>query len=203
MNGSPVSVTNNVADLGTVLTSFTETQLSTATTGTGNVMTNITVDNHHQITKNLGMTVASSADTHNAITAISQNVQTNYYNTANTYNQTEVNNLISGATQRKYTTASTLTNLALNEFLTIVKINGNTTLSIGNNLPTLPANGVAERHVIIENTGNTDVVVTLASDSRVKLTMNDKIAIDRQGIGEFNALITYDGSAYTIYVITT
>ena len=55
----------------------------------------------------------------------------------------------------------------------------------------------------LEYTGNTDVVVTLASDSRVKLTMNDKIAIDRQGIGEFNALITYDGSAYTIYVITT
>lgn len=128
----------------------------------------------------------------------------NYYTTANTYNKTEVNNLISGATQRKYTTASTLVNLALNEFLTIVKINGSTTLSIGNSLPTLPANGVAERHVIIENTGSTDAVVEIASDTRVKLTMNNKIAIDRAGgIGELNALITYDGSAYTIYVITT
>ncbi len=201
MNSAAKTVTNGVVDLGTVVTA--QTQLSTGTTqGTGNVVTSIAVNNH-QITLTNGMTVASSADTHNAITAISQNLQTNYYNTANTYNQTEVNNLISGATQRKYTTASTLANLALNEFLTIVKINGNTTLSIGNSLPTLPANGVAERHVIIENTGNTDVVVTLASDSRVKLTMNDKIAIDRQGIGEFNALITYDGSAYTIYVITT
>jgi hypothetical protein len=201
MNSAAKTVTNGVVDLGTVVTA--QTQLSTGTTqGTGNVVTSIAVNNH-QITLTNGMTVASSADTHNAITAVSQNLQTNYYDTANTYNKTEVNNLISGATQRKYTTASTLANLALNEFLTIVKINGNTILSIGNSLPTLPANGVAERHVIIENTGNTDVVVTLASDSRVKLTMNDKIAIDRQGIGEFNALITYDGSAYTIYVITT
>ena len=34
--------------------------------------------------------------------------------------------------------------------------------------------------------------------------MNNLIAIDRNGgIGELNALITYDGSAYTIYAITS
>ncbi|MBQ1799381.1 MAG: hypothetical protein II011_01365, partial [Prevotella sp.] len=124
---------------------------------------------------------------------------------SNYYNKTEVNNLISGATLRKYQTASTLTNLDFQEFLTIVEINGDTTLSIANTgLPVLPANGVAERHVIIKNTGNTDAVVTITPDSRIKLTVNNLIAIDREGgIGELNALITYDGSAYTIYVITT
>ena len=160
---------------------------------------------------NLFETKANVSVLSSATRSISQNlntlsgaVQNNYYTTANTYNKTEVNNLISGATLRKYQTASTLTNLDFQEFLTIVKINGNTTLSIASTgLPVLPANGIAERHVIIENTGSTDAVVTISSDARVKLTLNDKIAIDRNGIGELNALITYDGSAYTIYVITT
>lgn len=43
---------------GAVITA--QTQLSTATTGTGNVMTDITVSNH-QITKNFGMTIPSWA----------------------------------------------------------------------------------------------------------------------------------------------
>jgi len=43
---------------GTVVTA--QTQLSTATTGNGNVLTNITVNNH-QITKNFGMTIPSWA----------------------------------------------------------------------------------------------------------------------------------------------
>lgn len=197
MNGSAVSVTNNVANLGTVITA--EAQLSTAVTGNGNVFSTIQVSNH-KITMGKNFTAATKAN----LDALSGAVQNNYYTTANTYNKTEVNNLISGATLRKYQTASTLTNLDFQEFLTIVKISGNTTLSIASSgLPVLPANGVAERHVIIENTGNTDAVVTISSDARVKLTLNDKIAIDRNGIGELNALITYDGSAYTIYVITT
>ena len=197
MNGSEVTVTNDVAVLGSVITS--ETQLSTAVTGSGNVFSTIQVSNH-KITMGKNFTAATKAN----LDTLSGAIQNNYYTTANTYNKTEVNNLISGATLRKYQTASTLTNLDFQEFLTIVKINGNTTLSIASSgLPVLPANGVAERHVIIENTGNTDAVVTISSDARVKLTLNDKIAIDRNGIGELNALITYDGSAYTIYIITT
>ena len=129
----------------------------------------------------------------------------------NYYNKTEVNQIVEDATQRKYQTANTLTNLNFQEFLTIVEINGDTTLSIANTgLPVLPANGVAERHVIIKNNNpNSAATVEISSgDSRVILTFNDKIAIDpkvddKPGIGELNALITYDGSAYTIYVITT
>ena len=104
----------------------------------------------------------------------------------------------------KYATSSTLANLTLSEFLTVAKIAGDTTLSIATTgLPSLPANGVAERHVIIENIGTTDAVVTVSSDSRIKFTLGNRIAIDRNGgIGELNALITYDGSSYTIYVIT-
>lgn len=57
MNGSEVSVANNVAALGTVITA--ETQLSTATTGTGNVVGSIAVSNH-KITST--MFSAASAD---------------------------------------------------------------------------------------------------------------------------------------------
>jgi len=61
MNGNAVSVSNYVANLGTVLTSFTETQLSTGTTsGNGNVVTNISVNNH-QITLTKGLTIPSWA----------------------------------------------------------------------------------------------------------------------------------------------
>ena len=174
---------------------------------------------------------------------------TMYYNTANTYNKTEVNNLLSSITSvyssstsfsavtstsartslsattslsartalsattaknldLRYTTANTLANLNFREFLTIATITANTTLSIAStNLPTLPTNGVAQRHVIIENTGSSNVVVTIATDSRVKITPNNanfnQFAIDAGGRGELNVLITYNGSAYTIYVITT
>ena len=132
----------------------------------------------------------------------------NYYSTANTYNKTEIEQYVSAATQLKYTTSNALANLTLSEFLTIATITANTTLSFASTgLPTLPANGVAQRHIIIENTGSSDVVVTIANDSRVKITPNNanfnQFAIDAGGRGELNVLITYNGSAYTIYVITT
>ena len=57
MNGSPVTVTDKVANLGTVITA--ETQLSTATTGTGNVVGSIAVSNHKITTT---MFSAASAD---------------------------------------------------------------------------------------------------------------------------------------------
>lgn len=132
----------------------------------------------------------------------------NYYSTANTYNKTEIEQYVSAATQLKYTTSNALANLTLSEFLTIATITANTTLSFASTgLPTLPANGVAQRHIIIENTGSSDVVVTITNDSRVKITPNNanfnQFAIDAGGRGELNVLITYNGSAYTIYVITT
>lgn len=157
---------------------------------------------------NIELLSASTVNIKNIVDALSGNVveNRNLINniSANTYNKTEINNLISGASQMKYTTSSTLANLTLSEFLTVAKIAGDTTLSIATTgLPSLPANGVAERHVIIENTGTTDAVVTVSSDSRIKFTLGNRIAIDRNGgIGELNALITYDGSSYTIYVIT-
>ena len=73
MNGSEVGVTNKVATLGTVITA--ETQLSTATTGTGNVVGSIGVSNHKitttmfsaasadQISKLSGATTAHTANT--------------------------------------------------------------------------------------------------------------------------------------------
>ena len=157
---------------------------------------------------NIELLSASTVNIKNIVDALSGSVveNRNLINniSANTYNKTEINNLISGASQMKYATSSTLANLTLSEFLTVAKIAGDTTLSIATTgLPSLPANGVAERHVIIENIGTTDAVVTVSSDSRIKFTLGNRIAIDRNGgIGELNALITYDGSSYTIYVIT-
>ena len=58
MNGLEASVTNHVANLGNVVTA--ETQLSTATTGNGNVITSLSVSNH-QITTNKGMTIPAWA----------------------------------------------------------------------------------------------------------------------------------------------
>ena len=60
MNGESKG-TSGVVDLGTVLTSFTETQLSTATTGTGNAITDLTVSNH-QISITKGSTFTTSGD---------------------------------------------------------------------------------------------------------------------------------------------
>ena len=80
-------------------------------------------------------------------------------------------------------------------------------MTVGNSaaLPYLPANGVREAHVIIENNSTTDVALIKlsSSDTRLKLTTGDEIYIEPNGIGELNAMITYDGSNYTIYIITT
>ena len=107
-------------------------------------------------------------------------------------------------TYKTYTTAQTTTNLTLNDFLTIVSLSANATLTIASSgLPTLPTGGVKETHVIIENTSSSPITVTLSSDSRLKLTNGNTIYIDANGIGEMNAMITYNGTNYTIYIITT
>lgn len=74
MNGSEVSVANNVAALGTVITA--ETQLSSAATGTGNVVGSIAVSNH-KITAT--MFSAASAD---QISKLSGATQSHTVNTA-------------------------------------------------------------------------------------------------------------------------
>lgn len=61
MNSSPKTVTNGVVDLGTVLTS--ETSVSTGTSGSGNVLTNVTLGgtNNHTLTLVKGITIPSWA----------------------------------------------------------------------------------------------------------------------------------------------
>lgn len=124
----------------------------------------------------------------------------NYYTKNETYNKQEVNELV----ELKYKTGNTLANLDFSEYLTIVTVGSDATLSIASTgLPELPAMGVKQAHVMINNTGSSPVTVTIANDSRVKATTGSTIAIDAGGYGELDALITYNGSAYTIYVITT
>lgn len=159
-----------------------------------------------------------------------------YYTTAQTYNKTEVNNLLSSITKvnsawtsdsaitslsaitalsaktaetaknldLRYITSNTMTNLDFHEFLTIISTGANGTLSVASTgLPTLPANGVREAHVLIQNTSSSNIAITVTVDSRIKVTGGNVIFIEANGIGELNALITYNGSAYTIYIITT
>ena len=109
-----------------------------------------------------------------------------------------------------YITSNTVSNITFSTFLTVIEVAGQGTGSpipltvAAAGLPELPANGVREAHVIIENTANAIALVKLSSsDTRLKLTTGDEIYIEPHGIGELNAMITYDGSTYTIYIITT
>ena len=109
-----------------------------------------------------------------------------------------------------FVSSNTVTNIAFSTFLSVIKIAGQGSgtpipLTIANaGLPVLPADGVKEAHVIIENTANAIALVKLSSsDTRLKLTNGDEIYIEPYGIGELNAMITYDGTSYTIYIITT
>lgn len=113
-------------------------------------------------------------------------------------------NAVNIETYKKFVTANGLTNLTFSEYLTVVTVDDDTTLTIAaNGLPVLPAGGLKEAHLIIENTGSSSIAITIANDARVKTTTGNTIFIEGNGIGELNALITYNGSAYTIYIITT
>ena len=107
-------------------------------------------------------------------------------------------------TYKRYETAGSVTGLTLNEFLTIVSVSANGTLTIAESgLPALPAQGVKEAHILIQNTSSQSVAITVGADSRVKITGDDTLYIEPNGLGEVNALITYDGLAYTIYIIVS
>ena len=107
-------------------------------------------------------------------------------------------------TYKKYTTTANTTNLALSEFLTVITAATDSTVTFASTgLPVLPAGGLKEAHVIIENSSSSNIAITVASDARVKCTGGNVFNIPGNDIGELNALITYDGSSYTIYVITT
>ena len=249
MNGSNVNVNNHVAVLGTVITA--ETQLSTATTGTGNAVTGLTVSNH-KITTQMGsvqavisdlddirnnalsgasaytrvntvssMTIALSAgtlqlsaDTYNAIQQVTGGASKLSHNvtmalSGDVYGSVTTDfstNDVNINTYKKYQTANTFANLDFAEFLTLISTGGNATLTIATAFTfTLPQNGVREGHVIISNTGSTAITITIANDplNRLKITGGSTITINAGEIGELNALITYNGSAYTIYIITT
>ena len=108
-------------------------------------------------------------------------------------------------TYKRYETAGSVTGLTLNEFLTIISVSANGTLTIAESgLPTLPAQGVKEAHILIQNMSNDPVVITVDNtDDRLRITGDNKLYIEGNGIGEANALITYDGLAYTIYIIVS
>lgn len=98
MNGNNVPVTNKVATLGTVVTA--QTQLSTAATGTGNVMTDISVSDH-QITKDFGMTIPSWATASTKPSYTASEVGVPAWATASTkptYTASEVGALPTGTT---------------------------------------------------------------------------------------------------------
>ena len=109
-------------------------------------------------------------------------------------------------TYKKYTTAGTLTAMTFSEFLTVLEVSADSTVGITSDstlLPKLPAGGLKEAHVILKNTSSSNVTVTVATDSRVLCTGGNIMFIEGNGIGELNALITYDGTNYTFYIITT
>ena len=111
-------------------------------------------------------------------------------------------NEVNVTTFKKYVTGNSLSNLALGEFLTILNVSAGGNLSFDtSNLPALPANGVKEAHILINNTGSSSINIAVNTSSTVKVTGYNQTTILAGGIGEVNVLITYDGFAYTLYVI--
>lgn len=108
-------------------------------------------------------------------------------------------------TYKMYETAGSTTGLTLNEFLTIISVSDSGSLTIAQDgLPVLPTRGVKEAHILIQNESNDPVVITVDNtDDRLRITGDNKLYIEGNGIGEANALITYDGLAYTIYIIVS
>ena len=143
MNGSNVTVTNKVATLGTVITA--ETKLSSASTGTGNVVTDIAV-NDHKITFTKGLQVASDSDlkalsaattAHTADTTahITSTERTRWNNawTSGVSAYTKVNQLSAGtialvgaSAASVYSSATTYTNQAISG------LNSTTSVTAGN-----------------------------------------------------------------------
>ncbi len=108
-------------------------------------------------------------------------------------------------TYKMYETAGSTTGLTLNEFLTIISVSDSGSLTIAQDgLPVLPTRGVKEAHILIQNESNDPVVITVDNtDDRLRITGDNRLYIEGNGIGEANALITYDGLAYTIYIIVS
>ena len=235
INGLSSTVANNTSNITNVSGSVADS-LSKINSLSGVVASNVTninnvsgsvADNLKKI-NNLSSTVANNtsniSNLSGAVTSISNKVSnlssvvvnsaitstsasTSFSANTSLNAQTALSATTAKKLDLKYTTSNALTNLNFAEFLTIATIGGNATLSIASTgLPTLPANGVAQRHVIIENTGSSEAIVTIANDSRIKITPSNsfnQFAIGAGERGELNVLLTYNGSTYTIYVITT
>ena len=197
---------SSVTNVYSSSTSFSAVTSTSARTSFSAVTSTSARTSFSAVTSTSAITSTSARTSFSAITATS--ARTSLSAVTSLSAQTALSAMTAKNLDLRYTTSNALTNLNFAEFLTIATINGNATLSIASTgLPTLPANGVAERHVIIENTGSSAALVTIANDARVKITPNNanfnQFAIDAGGRGELNVLITYNGSAYTIYVITT
>ena len=125
----------------------------------------------------------------------------------NYYDKTEIDGMV----KKEFSTVSSVTNLALDKYLTVVTLGNDTTLSIVTGSTDVAkwglANGeMAESHVIINNTGVTGITVTLPTqqqDDRVRVTGDNELLIDPSGFGEVNAMITRSNDRYVIYLITS
>ena len=175
---------------GTVVTA--QTQLSTATTGTGNVMTNITVSNH-QITKNFGMTIPSwaTASTKPSYTATEVGVPA--WATASTkpsYTASEVgalptgttlDNVADGTTRKlsNYASSGNVTNLsaattAMSANVAKIAVTGVTVTGTGNAI----TNASYANSALTLTKGNvlTTETLTGVSAGGTNLTVTNKIA---------------------------
>lgn len=139
-----------------------------------------------------------------ATTGDIQNINNKF---SNYYDKTEIDGMV----KREFTTASSVTNLALDKYLTVVTLGNDTTLSIVTGSTDVAKWGLdngemTEAHVIINNTGVTGITVTLPTqlqDDRVRITGENELLVDPSGFGEVNAMITRSNDRYVIYLITS
>ena len=145
MNGTAKSVTNGVVDLGTVLTS--ETSVSTGTSGSGNVLTNVTLGgtNNHTLTLVKGATIPewATASTKPSYTASEVGAMPNNATLDNVPDGTarKLSNYISGATMNGSAVTVNNGNLSLGTVVTAqTQLSTGATQGSGNVVTSLAVN---------------------------------------------------------------
>lgn len=104
-------------------------------------------------------------------------------------------------TYKTFTTVSNVNNIDFNDYLTIVNLTNDATLTVAtDSLVSLPNNAVRKRAILIKNNGSSKITVTIGSDSRVIPVEDTSISIEPGEYGKMGAFVTNTNDNYTIYM---
>ena len=180
LNGVSGVVSNNVAALKLI------TSADTFTTLTGNVVTSLRVSGN-EIFYQKQFSAASCEDVVNLSAATVSGMKKEFV---------------------KSTPSTTAVSINLGKSLTVLTLTGtDTTAQVSfTGRPTLASGEVRDVHVIVSNTGSVDKTITFSASLQggtVVCTTGNTLFVEASSYAEFNALLTYDGTNYVLYLITT